>query len=263
MSAPILLYVAISYHGFGHIAQTAPIVNELSRRIPRLKVIVQCSAPARVLRNHFTCAFEHLLEAPDIGMAMANSFDVLVDVSYKAYLSLHREWQARIKRKALRLHTLKPALVLANVPYLTLAAAALAGIPAAAVCSLNWAEIFYSYCRGKPYAELIYRQIREAYSQASVFLTPKPSMPMSGLGNTCSIGPIARQGRDRRSEINERLMLDPNDKLVLIFLGGITTPLAIADWPRLPGINLLMPGTDSVERAGIYTLGEFSSMPLS
>jgi hypothetical protein len=261
LPAPILLYVAISYHGFGHIAQTAPIVNELSRRIPRLKVIVQCSAPARILRNHFTCAFEHLLEAPDIGMAMANSFDVLVDVSYKAYLSLHREWQARIEREALRLHTLKPALVLASVPYLTLAAAALAGIPAAVVCSLNWAEIFYSYCRGKPYAELIYRQIREAYSQASVFLTPKPSMPMSGLGNTCSIGPIARQGRDRRSEINERLMLDPNDKLVLIFLGGITTPLAIADWPRLPGINLLMPGTDSVERAGIYTLEEFSSMP--
>jgi hypothetical protein len=90
---PILLYVAISYHGFGHIAQTAPIVNELIRRIPRLQVIVQCSAPVRVLRNHFTYAFEHLLEAPDIGMAMANSFDVLVDVSYKTYLSLHREWQ--------------------------------------------------------------------------------------------------------------------------------------------------------------------------
>src|ERR687896_1305571 len=117
---PILLYVTICYHGFGHIAQTAPIVNELSRRIPRLQVIVQCSAPARVLRNHFTCAFEHLLEAPDIGMAMANSFDVLVDVSYKAYLSLHQEWQARIECEALRLHALKPALVLANVPYLTL-----------------------------------------------------------------------------------------------------------------------------------------------
>ena len=85
------------------------------------------------------------------------------------------------RREALRLHALKPALVLTNVPYLTLAAAALAGIPSAAVCSLNWAEIFYSYCRGKPYAELIYRQIHEAYSQASVFLTPKPSMPMSGF----------------------------------------------------------------------------------
>ncbi len=258
MPSPLSLYVAISYHGFGHITQTAPIVNELTRRIPELKVMIQCAAPARVLRQHFTCAFEHMLEAPDLSMAMVNSLEVLPEVSYAAYCALHQQWQERVAIEARRLNQLRPALVLANVPYLPLAAAASIGIPAAAISSLNWAEVFYSYCRGRPAAERIYLAIREAYTQAELFLNPKPSMPMPGLNNTHPIGPIARQGRNRRQKLNERLGLAPDDKLVLLFLGGITTPLTVTHWPRLPGIHLLLRGTGPVERAGVYSLEEWA-----
>lgn len=31
---PRTVYVAVSYHGFGHIAQTAPVVNKFTRRVP-------------------------------------------------------------------------------------------------------------------------------------------------------------------------------------------------------------------------------------
>ncbi|MGH8525052.1 MAG: hypothetical protein ACREXY_12825, partial [Gammaproteobacteria bacterium] len=53
------LYVAISYHGFGHIAQTGPLVNALRSRIPGLRLIIRCAAPLGVLQTHFRGSFEH------------------------------------------------------------------------------------------------------------------------------------------------------------------------------------------------------------
>src|ERR687892_2642297 len=134
-----LLYVAISYHGFGHIAQIAPVVNELTRRIPGLRVVIQCAAPARILRRHFASEFEPIPVAPDIAMVMADSLKVLPEASYTAYVDLHRQWQKRVRREAQRLRELKPALVLANVPYLPLTAAASVGIPSVVIGSLSWA----------------------------------------------------------------------------------------------------------------------------
>jgi hypothetical protein len=255
-----VLYVAISYHGFGHIAQTAPVVNELTRRLPELWVLVECAAPERILRAHFHCEFEHIQKAADIGMVMTSSLDVRGEASYAAYLEFHRQWREKVANEAKRLRAIRPVLVLANIPYLLPAAAAQANIPSVVICSLNWAEIFYPYCKGMAHSDAIYQQIRDAYAQAEFFLNPTPSMIMPGLSNTRRIGPIARIVRNRRQEINERLDLDPSDKLVLLFLGGIHTRLAIDGWPSFRDINLLISGTDQVNRPGVFSI-EATSIP--
>jgi len=194
------LYVAISYHGFGHIAQTGPIVNALRTRIPDLRLTLRCAAPLYVLQGHFRGSFEHIAEPVDDAMQMSNSLDVLAPASYAAYLETHRQWGIRVGFEARRLRELRPALVLANIPYLPLAAAAEAGIPALALCSLHWGEVFCHDCRGRPEAEAISREINAAYASAGVFLNPEPSMPMPGLSNRRAVGPIARIGRHRKGE---------------------------------------------------------------
>jgi hypothetical protein len=249
------LYVAISYHGFGHIAQTAPVVNELRRRFPALQVWVQCAAPREVLVPHFHGEFEHLPEAPDIGMVMGSSLDVSAAESYAAYTAFHRDWGKRVTDLSERLRTLRPSLVFANVPYLPCAAAAAADIPSAALCSLNWAEIFQPYCGAMTGGDAIHRQIRSAYGQAELFLNPEPSMPMHGLANLRPIGPIARRGVNRRNRINEQLGLKPGEKLVLIFMGGIQTILPLGTWCSLPGINFLVAGSDCPKRPDMFPLG--------
>ncbi|MGH8573220.1 MAG: hypothetical protein ACREX8_11695 [Gammaproteobacteria bacterium] len=261
------LYVAISYHGFGHIAQTGPVVNALRSRIPGLRLIIRCGAPLGVLQGHFRGSFEHIAEPVDDAMHMANSLDVLAPASYTAYLETHRHWGVRVGREARRLRELRPALCLANIPYLPLAAAAEAGIPALALCSLHWGEVFYHYCRGRPEAEAIRRDISAAYASAGVFLNPEPSMPMPGLSNCRAVGPIARIGRRRKGEIAARLGIDPGDKLVLLFLGGIPTPVGYTEW-RIPrGVVLLVSGTDidggdtvhPIEAAGVSYIDALAS----
>jgi hypothetical protein len=63
-----------------------------------------------------------------------------------AYSSLHKYWNERIYDAAARLVSLEPTLLLSNIPYLSIAAASKAGIPAIAMSSLNWADVFYHYC---------------------------------------------------------------------------------------------------------------------
>ena len=45
------LYVALSGHGFGHLAQVAPVLNEFRRRWPRARLTVQSALPETVLRQ--------------------------------------------------------------------------------------------------------------------------------------------------------------------------------------------------------------------
>lgn len=258
-AAPSLL-VDISAHGYGHIAQTAPVVNALARRVPGLRVTVRSAAPAEVLRPRFQCAFEHLPVALDFGMKMVNAVEVQVEESAAAYRTYHAGWEAKVQREAAQLRALRPDLVLANVPYISLAAAHAAGIPAVAMCCLNWADIYHHYCASAPEADDIRAQILAAYAQAEVFLKVQPAMPMPDLRNTRLIGPIAEVGRNRRAEIDARLGLAKGDKLVLVAMGGMAYRLPVEGWPRIPGVRWLIPAGWHVARPDMMA---FEALDLS
>lgn len=248
------LLVVVSFHGYGHIAQTAPVVNELACRCPALEVTVQCAAPRAVLAEHFKVPFAHLEEAADFGMLMASSLDVRVEESHERYRAFHADWERHVAAYADRLADRRPDLVLANIAYLPLAAARRAGMPAVALCSLNWADIYHSYCCDLGGAARIYEQMMDAYRSADRFLVPAPGMDVPRLDNVRRIGPIARRGRDRRAEIDALRGLSPHERLVLLFMGGVRTDLAIRDWPRLDGVKLLIGGTGEVQRPEVFAL---------
>ena len=231
------LLVDLSYHGFGHIAQTAPVVNALAERLPGMRVTLRSRAPHEVLAQRFHCGFTLISKALDFGMEMVDAVAVNVVESAEAYRNFHRDWKGRVAREAEDMAALAPDLLFANVPYLSLAAAASARIPAVAMCSLNWADIYAHYCHDQPEAPEIHSQMLAAYNNATCFLRPLPGMPMGNLVNSRSIGPIARLGRNRRNEMEARLRISPADRLVLIAMGGIAFRLSLDSWPRIPGVR--------------------------
>ncbi len=140
------LVVSISGHGFGHVAQTAPILNLLHERMPQLRLTVRSAVPLAHLRSRIHAPFEHLQSEGDIGMVMSSALDVCVADSRAAYRQFHADWDARVADEARLLRKLGADMVLSNVGYLPLAGAQRAGIPNAALCSLNWADIYRHYC---------------------------------------------------------------------------------------------------------------------
>lgn len=248
------LLADISFHGYGHISQTAPALNELRRHRPDLRLTVRSAAPRELLAGHIEGPFQHIQRATDFGMVMESAVAVRVVESAAAYREFHHDWRHRVQAEAAELARLKPDLVLSNISYLALAGAQQAGIPALAMCSLNWADIFFPHCADQTGAEGIHAEMREAYQSALCFLKPQPSMPMPWLTNGRTIGPIARIGKDRRAELDARLELAPDTRLILASMGGFDTALPMSDWPRLSGVRWLVQASWQVRHPDVFAL---------
>ena len=252
-TAPHLL-VCISAHGYGHVAQVAPILNLLRAKLPYLRISLRTTAPVCHLRSRIAGEFQYIEQASDFGMCMASAMQVKVEESFEAYSEFHADWDARIAQESEALALLAPDLVLSDVAYLPLAASVRLGIPSIAMCSLNWADIFRHYCSAFPGAEAIQQQIEQAYAGAHAFLRLTPGMPMTWLDNVVPVGPVARLGMNRRQQVNELLNLKNKEKLVLVSMGGIAMRLPMDNWPQMPGIRWLVQADWRVERQDVSTI---------
>ncbi len=235
MSAPHLV-VSITGHGFGHVAQTAPILNLLHQRMPELQLTVRSGVPESHLRSRIQAPFHHLPGSGDIGMLMSSALDVRVEDSRAAYRAFHADWEARVADEAKLLRQLGADMVFSNVGYLPLAGAQRAGIANAAMCSLNWFDIYHHYTRDDEIAA----QIHSCYADADAFLRTTPGMAMASLPNLLTVPPIAAIGKNRRDELNQLLKLSKEEKLVLVSMGGIASRLPMERWPRIDGVRWLV-----------------------
>ncbi|UHD17098.1 glycosyltransferase family protein [Thiocapsa bogorovii] len=238
------LAIYLSAHGFGHIGQTAPVIDALAQRLPDVHVTILTATPAYKIAERFGLNHTLIHSENDVGMQQSNALEVDIPGSWIAYRAFHEAWTEKVRAETRRLKQLRPDLVLVNVPYLPLAAARLAKIPSVAICSLEWGGIFAHYfaSRGEP-AKRILEEMQAAYASALCFLRPEPSMAMPHLGNTKAIGPIAQVGRNCRSNLEKRIGLEPEERLVMVSLGGMEFRPPIEAWPALEGLRLIVPGS--------------------
>jgi hypothetical protein len=246
---PPHLLVALSSHGFGHLSQAAPVINQLRELIPNLLLTIRAAFPAdQIQRRIFNPdVLQHV--ADDFGMVMRDALTVDLDASVHAYQTFHASLPERIERLSKELIEQKVDLVLADIPYLTLAAAQKAGIPSVALCSLNWADIlehalllastqFENVAAQQAVSpELartgteIVREIRGIYQQADYFLLPTPSMPMPTLTNTRAIGPVCTPGVRQREALALNTQVAEDALFVLVGMGGMPFDLKLDEWP--------------------------------
>lgn len=235
------LLVDITHHGFGHVSQTSAVVNALYKLMPELQVTVRTTAPHEFLQRRFECEFRHLPQAHDFGMQMASAVDVKIQESAAAYREFHQDWAHKVEGAAAEMRSLRPDLLLANVPYLSLAAARRAGVRAIGMCCLNWADIYRHYCHDDPASVRIHAQMMNAYQDAEAFLKVLPAMPMAELGNTVDIPPIVQKGQSRRGQIDAIFRLADGEKLVMVAMGGMEFRLPVQSWPVMPGVRWIVP----------------------
>ncbi|MDH4215787.1 MAG: hypothetical protein OEV23_02680 [Gallionella sp.] len=250
------LVVSISGHGFGHVAQTAPVLNLLHQQMPQLRLTVRTTVPHAYLRSRIHAPFTHLPSEGDIGMVMSSALDVRAEDSCAAYRAFHAGWDTRVAAEARLLRQLGADMVLSNVGYLPLAGAQHAGILNAALCSLNWYDIYRHYCGD----DAIAAQIHACYANADAFLRATPGMAMADLPNLVPVTPIAAIGKSRREELKRLLKLSEHEKLVLVSMGGIASRLPIENWPRIDNVRWLVQQNWRVEHPDAIVL---ESLPMS
>lgn len=229
------------------------MVNRLYRHYGEIDITVATSLPATLLRERIQVPFRCLNEAADFGLLMNSALDIDLQASAAAYAELHRNWDRRVSGQAARIEALAPDMVLADVPYLSLAAASRVGIPAVALCSLNWADIYRHYFSDRPEATQVLDQMETSYNGAAAFLCPEPSMPMPFLANRIGIGAIGLRGRDRREQLVDRLGVTEQQKIVLVTSGGVATRFPMEQWPTSQGISWLVRDTWQAQHPDVYS----------
>lgn len=235
------LLVDISAHGLGHLGQTAPVLDALFRMAPDLDITVRSGLPQQQLARRIGIPFRHVAGATDFGYVMRNAIDPDLAATAERYRACHADWPARVAEEAAWQTDNGFDAVLANVSYLPLAGAARAGISAAALCSLNWADLFAHYYGRQPWAAAIHAEMLSAYRAARVFLRASPGMDMATLGNLRVVGPICRTRAPNRLRIAAQLGIDAALRWVLVALGGIGFPLDVSRWPACDGVIWLVP----------------------
>lgn len=238
------LLIALSSHGFGHLSQAAPVINQLRLLMPELRITVRSAFPAEQIKRRIFDPDTIESFADDFGMVMHHALSVDIEASLSAYLTMHKDWQKKVVDLATHLKEIEVDLVVSDIPYLTLAAAKHAGIPCVALCSLNWADILEHYLKKYPpigtdsECRLLDREqtslidtIRTAYQSARYFLQPAPSMVMQGLTNTLAIGPVCTPGEKKRLELRKNIGVPANAVVTLVGMGGMAYPVKLDNWP--------------------------------
>lgn len=242
--------VDVSGLGFGHLAQMGPVIDHLGSKCPRVRIVVRANHPPDIVRQFISTAVELRPLPPEVTLVSRGPDAMDFDATVSGFESLHERWDHVVEAQAARLGSLDPSVLVSNVPYVSLAAAARLSIPSIALCSINWLDVFRFYFLDSPAAPQIMRDMREAYESADTLLQMRPHMPMNDLPNRRSIGPIARTGSDRRSELRRVLCVPPKKSIVLVTMGGVAMIRPI-QLPFHDRIQWLVQGRMTDQRADI------------
>ncbi|HEX8961889.1 MAG TPA: hypothetical protein VF801_02710 [Rhodocyclaceae bacterium] len=245
------LLVDISAHGYGHLGQTAPVLNALGAAVPNLEITVRCGLTEDRLKRRIDVPFRHVHAATDFGYVMHSAIDLDLPATARRYREMHADWDGRVAAESAWLEAQGFDAVLTNVSYLPLAGAARAGIPAAAMSSLNWLDLFVDSFGGQAWAAPVHAQMSDAYDSARMFLRVTPGLPMESLGNVEPIGPVCRMSRANRAAIARALGAEPREKWLLVAMGGMAFPLDVGRWPKLAGVRYFVPPALAVARADV------------
>lgn len=224
---------SITFHGYGHLSQMAPVIYGLRRQRDDIAWTLQCAAPRALLQKWFAMPFDHVPIALDDGVAMHNAMQVDVAATYRRFAEQHAARDEQLARARAVLQQVQPDLVITDISHLLSRAAADLGIPCIHLCSLNWADTFFTYCRDFPDAELIYRQLCDDYSQAQCFYALTPGMPMTNIANVTPVGPVCRVGE--RVDLARHFQRPADTRFVFVCLGGMDYPIAFERWPQSEG----------------------------
>lgn len=241
MGKELHIVVSISGHGLGHVGQTGPLIHTLHRKLPSLKVTIRSPIAEAVLRSRIKVDFDYAHVESDFGVLMKSPLEVDVERTAAAYRTLHADWARHLDQIEAELAALRPDMVVANVAYADLAAAANRGVPAIAMSCLNWADLYDYYCGDRPEGEAIHRQMLQAYNSTEVFLQAVPTMPMENISSRHPIGVVAPIGVARRPELAALLRLSTDEKLVLVTLGGMAHRFNTEHWPASQGVRWIVP----------------------
>ncbi|MBH0180447.1 MAG: hypothetical protein HP490_01885 [Nitrospira sp.] len=239
-----LLWAAISAHGFGHAAQVVPVLNALGRLVPDLRVLLRTMVPASFFEHRLTVPWELSAVQQDVGCIQNGPLTIDVDATWRAHHRFHLTWDDRVQAEVRAMRAARPDVILADTPYLAIAAGAQAACPTVALVSFTWDLILSEFPAPPDIAgSTLLQSIQQAYAKADLALRITPAPKMTLVTTFIDIGPIAEPAASAREHLAALLQLAPGERTVLIGFGGVPqASLPFEQLEPLTGYRFLFDG---------------------
>ena len=231
-----LIWAAISGHGFGHAAQVVPVLNALHRFVPDLRVLLRTAVPPSFFQDRLVPPWDVSPVQQDVGCVQNGPLKIDVEATWREHHRFHSSWEERLQAEFEAMKTAGPNVVLADTPYLALAAGKAAALPAVALVSFTWDLVLSEYIAPRSIdGRAIIQSIRQAYGKADLALRINPAPKMEIFQRIIDIGPIAEPASPAREQLTEFLGLARGEQTVLVGFGGV--PLDSLPFSRLESLT--------------------------
>jgi len=246
------IWCAISSHGFGHAAQVVPVLNELGRRVSGLTAILRTSVPARLFEAGLQIDWEVSPAEQDVGCVQHGPLRIDVAATWAEHRRFHEQWKDKVATEVRAIRSCKPALVLADISYLAIEAAARAGVPAVGLCNLSWDGVLKLFFEPGRHEQVdVIRRIQESYSLADMMIRIAPGIPMEAFRTIVDVGPVAELNTPDPSLLRTVVGAEAHERVVLVAFGGIALDgLPFDRLARMNGYRFVVSGSvpDGIER---------------
>ncbi len=234
--------VYISGHGFGHLAQIAPVLEGLMCRCPDGRFLVRCALPEAELRTRLPFAFELDPGPVDVGVVQRHA----VAEDRSASIRAMREWctglARHIDREVQRLRGFRPHLVLSNISPLAFPVARRLGVPGLGLATLDWHTIYRHWL---PADDPVIETLAASYGACDELLVPPMAMAMDVFPRRRPI-PLVASGPQRSIRLD-----DPRYKALVLFGGSASPPYEASALAELADWLFLVPGATGSEPENI------------
>jgi hypothetical protein len=180
----------------------------------------------------------------DVGCVQDDPLTIDVEATWRAHQRFHDNWNERVATERTAMQTIRPDVVLADTPYLALAAGHQAPIPTVALASFTWDIVLTDFEAPSPIDKTaLIESMRHAYAQTDLALRITPAPKLNLFSKMIDISPIAEPAASARAQLANALHLKADEQTVLVGFGGI--PLASLPFDRLTqlkGYRLLVDG---------------------
>ena len=230
-----LIWAAISGHGFGHAAQVVPVLNALHRLVPDLRVLLRTTVPPSFFKDRLVPSWNVSPVQQDVGCVQNGPLKIDVEATWLEHHRFHSSWEERLQAETEAMRAASPDVVLADTPYLALAAGKAAAVPTVALVSFTWDLVLSEYVAPRSIdGRATLQLIRQAYGEADLALRINPAPKIENFQRLIDIGPIAEPASSAREQLTEFLGRAPGEQTVLVGFGGI--PLDSLPFDRLESL---------------------------
>lgn len=240
----------ISGHGFGHLAQLAPVLNALYRLEPACNFLIRCSLPEAEIRARLEFDFDLDQESVDIGVVQRSAIEEDRDASIRQMRLWLAGFDTRVQREVGLLRGFAPTLVLSGISPLAFPAARAIQVPSIGLATLDWHTIYSHWLAADDPALVV---LAAAYRACDLLLTPPMAMQMPVFSRQQQI-PLIAAVADRSAY---PVPATARRVALVIFGGSAQPPYDIQALSRLDTWQFLIPHLSTTEIPVNVTLVRF------